>query len=236
MVCARSPKVPQWDSTEEDQAQVNHLTVPSLLAVELCHGCVEDAWSFQGGGHPTPWTVTRCSLSGSWFSRWQVTASEVFLRQRCLVRTLGHGILQTSLKTTYVRDGGRRATVVVCRALSSLTQAPWTMPVLEAVASKPIPIMRSSRWASRTMFMTVSATCAPVPSGDTGTPSSSSVSSPVMRTAMRSSRDFPSAMLGNKFPSQWSTSGTLMSGVTCGGDDRCAVPRPRMMDGGPRER
>ena len=139
-----------------------------------------------------------------------------------------------SLKTTYVRDGGRRATV------EQKSEEPF--PALHntgllnharvgGCGVEAIRIMRSSRWASRIIFMTVPATYAPVPSGDTGTPSSSSVSSPVMRTAMRTSRDFPSAMLGNKVfipvEHEWH-----LDVRGCGGDDSCAVSRDR----GPRER
>ncbi|KAG0725371.1 hypothetical protein GWK47_004707 [Chionoecetes opilio] len=79
-------------------------------------------------------------------------------------------------------------------------QAPCTMPVFEAVVSKQKAMILSLTHASSTSFKTTAATFLPVESELAGTPRRNSASSsPVRRTAMRSSvsperdgRSFPS--------------------------------------------
>ncbi|KAG0725718.1 hypothetical protein GWK47_038070 [Chionoecetes opilio] len=83
-------------------------------------------------------------------------------------------------------------------------QAPCTMPVFEAVVSKQKAMILSLTPASSTSFKTTAATFLPVESELAGTPRRNSASSsPVRRTAMRSSvspeRD------GSSFPSQCRT-------------------------------
>ncbi|KAG0716098.1 hypothetical protein GWK47_010451 [Chionoecetes opilio] len=98
-------------------------------------------------------------------------------------------------------------------------QAPCTMPVFETVVSKQKAMILSLTLSSSTSFKTTAATFLPVESELAGTPRRNSASSsPVRRTAMRSSvsperdgRSFPSQCRTNLSGISWFRSSTIFS-------------------------
>ncbi|KAG0721259.1 hypothetical protein GWK47_046808 [Chionoecetes opilio] len=104
------------------------------------------------------------------------------------------------------------------------------MPVFEAVVSKQKAMILSLTPASSTSFKTTAATFLPVESELAGTPRRNSASSsPVRRTAMRSSvsperdgRSFPSQCRTNLSGISWFRSSTIFSAA-------CSLPAIRAL-------